>query len=105
MSDFDTAPADLIRQRAYELWNEDGRPEGRDVEYWLRAEAALAQGAATGLEEAPPAGSTGLNEPVPDNFDVAAVESERGSTASSEDVASRRQEYVGQRRTRKKADT
>ena len=50
MSDSDAAPADLIRQRAYELWIQDGRPEGRDVEYWLRAESALSQDAATGLE-------------------------------------------------------
>lgn len=30
-----------IEQRAYELWETDGRPMGRDVEHWLRAEAEL----------------------------------------------------------------
>jgi hypothetical protein len=26
-----------IRERAYQLWDEDGRPEGRSDEYWERA--------------------------------------------------------------------
>ncbi len=30
-----------IRQRAYELYEQDGRQEGRDQEYWLRAEAEI----------------------------------------------------------------
>jgi hypothetical protein len=32
---------DQIRRRAHELWEHHGRPEGRDVEFWLRAEAEL----------------------------------------------------------------
>ena len=28
----------LIRQRAYELWERDGRPEGRDDAHWQQAE-------------------------------------------------------------------
>src|SRR5437868_15505057 len=27
-----------IRQRAREIWVENGRPAGRDLEFWLRAE-------------------------------------------------------------------
>jgi hypothetical protein len=27
-----------IRERAYHLWDADGRPHGRDQEYWERAE-------------------------------------------------------------------
>lgn len=26
-----------IRQRAYEIWVEEGRPEGREAEHWARA--------------------------------------------------------------------
>ena len=26
-----------IRERAYELWREEGQPQGRDVELWHRA--------------------------------------------------------------------
>jgi hypothetical protein len=29
------------RERAHELWIERGRPEGRDVEFWLEAEEEL----------------------------------------------------------------
>jgi hypothetical protein len=27
-----------IRRRAHELWEEQGRPEGRETEFWLQAE-------------------------------------------------------------------
>lgn len=32
----------VVREQAYLLWEQDGRPFGRDAEFWLRAEAALA---------------------------------------------------------------
>lgn len=28
----------LIREKAYELWEKDGRKQSRDQDYWLRAE-------------------------------------------------------------------
>jgi hypothetical protein len=31
-----------IRTRAYELWEAEGRPEGREVDHWLRAAQELA---------------------------------------------------------------
>ncbi|HYZ62303.1 MAG TPA: DUF2934 domain-containing protein [Acetobacteraceae bacterium] len=33
----------MIRERAHSLWEADGRPEGREQEYWLRAEQLLAE--------------------------------------------------------------
>jgi hypothetical protein len=33
-----------VRTRAYFLWEQDGRPEGRDVEYWERARAVEREG-------------------------------------------------------------
>jgi Protein of unknown function (DUF2934) len=30
-----------IRERAYHLWEADGRPEGREQEYWEQAEAIV----------------------------------------------------------------
>jgi len=33
---------DHIRIRSYLLWQDAGRPHGRDMEFWLRAEAELA---------------------------------------------------------------
>jgi hypothetical protein len=32
-----------IEEHAYSLWEADGRPEGRALEYWLRAEQALSE--------------------------------------------------------------
>jgi hypothetical protein len=34
--------SELIRLRAYELWEENGRPESDGVEFWLQAEKELA---------------------------------------------------------------
>ncbi|QJP12983.1 DUF2934 domain-containing protein [Starkeya sp. ORNL1] len=33
---------DVVRIRAYQLWENAGRPEGRDVEFWLMAERLIA---------------------------------------------------------------
>lgn len=30
-----------VRQRAHEIWEREGRPEGRDREHWKQAEAEL----------------------------------------------------------------
>ena len=44
-----------IAKRAYTMWELEGRPTGRDLEHWLRAETELeaTQNAQTG-NEAPP---------------------------------------------------
>src|SRR6516164_8793545 len=39
-----------IRKRAYELWEQDGRPHLRDHDHWLRAEAELAAAGPQGNE-------------------------------------------------------
>lgn len=26
-----------VRQKAYHLWEDDGRPDGRETEYWFKA--------------------------------------------------------------------
>jgi hypothetical protein len=31
----------ITSERAYRLWENDGRPDGRDQDYWFRAEAEL----------------------------------------------------------------
>ena len=33
--------AEAISRRAYELWEQEGRPENRDLHHWLRAEQEL----------------------------------------------------------------
>jgi hypothetical protein len=64
----------LIRQRAYEIWEREGRPHGRDRIHWLRAEAeirdakpAMMAGASPAAEKARPATKTSgrsRNQPV-----------------------------------------
>jgi hypothetical protein len=39
----DPALEDEIRIRAYQIWEEEGRPRGRDVEHWIRAVLELAR--------------------------------------------------------------
>jgi hypothetical protein len=34
---------DEIAKRAFEIWEREGRPPGRDLEHWLAAEAELRQ--------------------------------------------------------------
>jgi Protein of unknown function (DUF2934) len=45
---------DRIRDRAYEIWDRDGRQSGRDEEYWLQAEREL--GVAAGSADHTPLG-------------------------------------------------
>ena len=35
--------AEMIRQRAYEIWQAEGQPDGRALEHWCRAEAEIAR--------------------------------------------------------------
>ncbi len=32
---------DKIARRAYELWENEGRPQGKDTAHWLQAEAEI----------------------------------------------------------------
>jgi hypothetical protein len=48
-SEYEMTAAELelrcrIRERARQIWIEQGRPEGRDIENWLQAERELASG-------------------------------------------------------------
>jgi hypothetical protein len=45
--------AEKIRQRAYEIWEAEGRPHGRQMEHWLHAEAECQQASAPPQEQKP----------------------------------------------------
>lgn len=32
---------DQVRERAYQLWEQSGRPHGQELDHWLSAEAEL----------------------------------------------------------------
>lgn len=42
-----------VRERAYLMWEADGRPHGRDVEYWERARELVGTEERTGSEPLP----------------------------------------------------
>lgn len=50
-----------IRQRAHELWEAEGRPEGRDIEHWREAERQIMF--EEGLGEPTPGGEPDLPRP------------------------------------------
>ena len=39
----DTGRAERVRQRAYEIWEAQGKPDGHHLEHWLQAEAELSE--------------------------------------------------------------
>jgi hypothetical protein len=41
-----------IAKRAYALWEQEGRPDGRDLDHWLQAEAELTSSADGPLDAA-----------------------------------------------------
>ena len=53
-----------VRERAYHLWEADGKPHGRDVEYWERARelVAMEESAGSGLLPNPLTRSEPLQE-------------------------------------------
>ncbi len=54
-----------IARRAYQLWEKAGRPTGRDLEHWLRAEAELlAENRRTGPAETIPEAGPNLGPPT-----------------------------------------
>ena len=34
-------PQEFIKKKAYELWDKEGRKQGRDLDYWLKAEKSV----------------------------------------------------------------
>jgi hypothetical protein len=49
-----TAIEERIRTRAYDLWEAEGRPEGREVDHWLQAVQELVEErSAVGVAAAP----------------------------------------------------
>jgi hypothetical protein len=50
--DMEADRQDRIRRRAYQIWEEEGWPEGRQVEHWTRAEREAAESAGPDPEPA-----------------------------------------------------
>ena len=44
---------ETIRQRAYEIWQAEGQPDGRALEHWCRAEAEAVKSRPVGKPKPP----------------------------------------------------
>jgi hypothetical protein len=44
-----------VEERAYTMWENDGRPDGMEIEYWLKAEQEIVNQSAVGEEDPMPA--------------------------------------------------
>ncbi len=57
-----------IRQRAYEIWQRQGQPQGREAEHWRQAEAEIMAEAGAAVEQGAdvaPAGKPQGEAPAP----------------------------------------
>ena len=76
-----------ITARARELWQKSGSPEGRDLEFWLAAEAELqrerddVKQTARGDAKTPPRSTPSGGEPAPDTSQVKAARKTRRVSA------------------------
>ena len=54
-----------IRERAYETWQKEGEPHGRDVEHWHRAAGEVDEHGASEADARPDASPSGESAPEP----------------------------------------
>jgi hypothetical protein len=59
------APAEDISRRAYELWENEGRPEGCDLRHWLQAEQELSSRHANRVDQNQSVGNSRASESSP----------------------------------------
>lgn len=92
-----------IRERAYHLWEADGRPHGGELDYWERARELV------GMEENPQAGQ--LPNPVaehrdptaPERVEQAAIQENYGEVPGLADQGEQQQTPAPRKRTRKRS--
>lgn len=71
-----------IREQAYYFWEEDGRPEGRETEYWTRAEVAVAEkGQMDTLTKPAPKSKAAKPNAAPSKGKAAPVKAEKAEKA------------------------
>ncbi len=66
LDDSDETRLQRIRERAYHLWEQEGRPDGRDADYWERARELV------GMEESPAAGQIPVHGEIAEEASIQA---------------------------------
>jgi hypothetical protein len=75
----DEARQQRIRERAYHLWEADGRPEGRGLEFWERASELVGMEESAGAAQLPnPATVPGADPARPDRIEEASLQENLG---------------------------
>lgn len=70
---------DDIARKAYELWEAEGRPEGRDIAHWHQAERNITDPVVVPIPEAPPIPQA---SPVPETPPVPPAAGEAAAAAA-----------------------
>jgi hypothetical protein len=82
------APAEEISRRAYELWENEGRPEGCDLRHWLQAEQELSARYANRSEQSqdsPDSRANELGSPRNTGTDTRPLQGTRAGAAAQRD--------------------
>ena len=102
-SESDQQREQRIRERAYHLWEADGRPHGGETEYWERARALI------GMEQNPDAGQlpnplTEHRDPLaPERVDEASIQENYGEVPGLADQGEDQQTPMTRKKLRKRA--
>jgi hypothetical protein len=75
---FDPARDELIRQRAYHMWEDEGRPEGRAVEFWERAAELVLMEESGNPGQLPNPIAEGRDPSAPERVEEAAIQENLG---------------------------
>lgn len=87
--------SDRLRHRAHQIWEAEGRPEGRDAEHWAQAQDELHREGGQGGDAVPDGNQNGSLSEVPAELaedhgshpDGRIVEAGEGGTAGGPDEA------------------
>jgi hypothetical protein len=80
------APAEEISRRAYEIWENEGRPEGCDLRHWLQAEQELSARNSTASQPASASSETPSEPPRNTGTDTRPLQGTRAAQAAQRDT-------------------
>ncbi|HUR58890.1 MAG TPA: DUF2934 domain-containing protein [Opitutaceae bacterium] len=84
-----SASADAISRRAYEIWENNGKPDGCDLEHWLQAEKEVGGGNGQSANGQSTNGQSNANAPAATpnrNTDTRPLQGTRGAPAPAKDT-------------------
>lgn len=79
---FDAEREERIRRRAYHLWESEGKPEGRAVEYWERAAELVAMEDSGNPGQTPNPIALGIDPTAPTGVEDAEIQENLGEFPS-----------------------